>query len=145
MIWHIEYYDELWRCSAKGPQKDPGSEYESILFEDFIIPAMRRFCFQQADYALEKHGLRVDVWSRIKLARAIGAALQKSSKILAREAEGTYDENPPITYPALKHKIDVDNKKLSFSAALDQWKLERFRFNLVHILRLRRSWRTRRA
>lgn len=50
--------------------------------------SMRLRCFQKADEILVHHGLVVDEWSRLKLARAAGAALQRASLTLARAAQG---------------------------------------------------------
>lgn len=51
---------------------------------------MREFCFAQADNGLAHHGMTVDDFSRLKLARAMGAAFQRASLTISELAEGRY-------------------------------------------------------
>ena len=49
---------------------------------------MREFCFIQADNCLTHHGLATNDFSRVKLAKAIGAAFRRASLTLMDLAEG---------------------------------------------------------
>ena len=78
VLWHPELYDELWTA----PGYDPESAGDTIPITDFFYSSMRRICFQQAEVVAREDGLRLDDWSQAKLAKAIGAALQRASLVL---------------------------------------------------------------
>jgi integrase len=56
---------------------------------------MQGWCEQLARECLAKHGLIVDDESQLKLAKAIGAAVQRASLVLARFAEGDFSQVEP--------------------------------------------------
>ena len=84
-IWQTHLYDDLWADEPPDPQLAPG-EIGSISIDTLTVRALRGFCFQQADFGLAEHGVRVDEQSRVKLAKAIAAAFQRASVVLEREA-----------------------------------------------------------
>jgi len=89
-LWHTELFGELWTV-APLPEREPEpGQPGEMPIENILLPAMRQFCFQQADFGLAEHGLRVDAESRFRLAKAIGAALQRASIVLEREAKGIF-------------------------------------------------------
>lgn len=51
---------------------------------------MCEFCFAQADNGFAHHGMTVDDFSRLKLAKAMGAAFQRASSTISELAEGRY-------------------------------------------------------
>jgi hypothetical protein len=82
-------YGDLWADDPPEPELEPG-EVGSISIDTLTVRAMRGFCFQQADFGLAEHGIRVDEESRRKLAKAVGAAFQRASVVLEREAHGIF-------------------------------------------------------
>ena len=91
--WRAWYRDNpsehLWAEEGPEPELEPG-EVGSIAMDTLTVRAMREFCFQQADFGLAEHGIRVDEQSRVKLAKAIAAAFQRASVVLEREAHGIF-------------------------------------------------------
>lgn len=68
--------------------------------DNLLVKAMREFCFVQADNGLEHHGMVVDEFSRLKLAKALGAAFQRASLTLEDLAEGrVLAEELPLPSP----------------------------------------------
>ena len=88
-IWHTRLYDRLWAEGPPNPELEPG-QIGSLSIDTLTVRAMRGFCFQQADFGLAEHGTRVDEESRRKLAKAVGAAFQRASVVLEREAHGIF-------------------------------------------------------
>jgi hypothetical protein len=89
-LWHTELFEELW-TAAPLPEREPEPGQPGELpIENVFLRSMRQFCFQQADFGLDEHGLRVDAWSRFRLAKAIGAALQRASIVLECESRGVF-------------------------------------------------------
>jgi integrase len=90
VLWHSEYYHEMWTFTPL-PEKEskPGKPGERP-YENIIIPAMRRFCLVQADYALEHFGYDKNEWNRLVVAKAHAAALQRADSVLKRMAEGYF-------------------------------------------------------
>ena len=94
--WHADLYPTLWTAvplpEAEGQAGVPGTMPITNLF----YRSMRHRCFEEADRILACHGLAVDEWSRTKLARAVGVALQRASLALGRAAQGeiVLDDTP---------------------------------------------------
>jgi hypothetical protein len=91
LLWQTEWYDQLWRGPSYPALTDQQDANDDIPIDVIVVSAMRRFCFEQADLGLLELGLRVDDYSRDRLARAVGDALQRASLVLARLSEG-YDD-----------------------------------------------------
>ena len=89
--WHVDLYYRLWTAAPLDFDVARSEKARrDTLHDDIKIDLMRRFCARLADNCLRSDGLAVDPVSRKKLERAIGAALQRASKLLKRQSEG-YD------------------------------------------------------
>lgn len=99
--WRTELYATLWTAEPLPEvEAQPGIPGE-VPITNILYRSMRLRCFQKADDILARHGYLVDEWSRLKLARAIGAALQRASLTLGRAAQGEIVlEIPPASDPA---------------------------------------------
>lgn len=80
--WHPHLFSGLW--THLSPPSEPGT----VALDAVLLNAMRTFCLVQADNGLTHHGLVVDEHSRLKLAKAIGAAFQRASLTLADLSAG---------------------------------------------------------
>ncbi|MCJ2100014.1 DUF6538 domain-containing protein [Methylobacterium sp. E-046] len=91
--WYPECYDQLSLAQPYDSADDElveGENGELIhgrRLDAIQVEAMRRFALAQANYVLDAHGLRVDILSHLKQAKACAIALQAASIILARSAE----------------------------------------------------------
>ena len=95
--WQTALYDDLW---TRAVEELHGVPVKTICIDDLMLSGMRRLCREQADNILAHHGLKVDEDSHHKLARAVGAAFQRSSLTLGRAAAGEIILDPPPDEPA---------------------------------------------
>lgn len=98
--WHTHLYPTLWTAAPLpevAPQEGvPGERPITNVF----YRSMRRRCFEEADNLLIRHGFVVDDWGRSKLARAVGAALQRASLTIGRAAQGEISLDVPPEHPS---------------------------------------------
>ncbi|WP_375454386.1 tyrosine-type recombinase/integrase [uncultured Methylobacterium sp.] len=84
-------------------------------------------CLEQADSLIEKHGLIIDSWGRFKLAKAVGACLQRASLVLKDEAEGKFLHDIGMT-PArtsARPTAKLRSHHFTFEELLEDWNIER--------------------
>jgi hypothetical protein len=89
-FWPVSLGEKLW---APLPSWDLKASFEANLLAGFTEECLRaqkleRWWLSSADECLAARGLVVDESSRLKLAKAIGAAVQRASLTLARLARG---------------------------------------------------------
>ena len=89
-VWPIELGENLW---APAPPLDCAVPFSELLLrgldkDTLKRDELKRRCCGTADECLAAHGLIVDDDSRLKLAKAIAAAMQRASLTLARLARG---------------------------------------------------------
>jgi integrase len=98
VFWPVELGEKVW---APSPPWDPNTPYldhlRATLKDDLKAQELRGWCLRQADQCLAGHGLVVDESSRLKLAKAIAAAIQRASLTLARLARGEVSPELGIT------------------------------------------------
>jgi integrase len=90
MDWPIELGENLW---APAPLLDRAVPLSELLLLGLDKDTLKRDelkggCYGTADECLAAHGLVVDDGSRLKLAKAIAAAMQRASLTLARLGRG---------------------------------------------------------
>jgi integrase len=90
--WPIELGENLW---ASAPAPDRAVTFSELLLLGLDKDTLKRDelksrCYGTADECLAAHGLVVDKDSRLKLAKAIAAAMQRASLTLARWARGEH-------------------------------------------------------
>lgn len=131
-VWFTEFYGRLWTHVPELPDPDEADkgEQRTVAVDDIVITNMRRLCLKQADYAAEAHGLTIDDYSHLRLAKAIGAALQRASLVLEREAQGIYVDprqsvsgNAAVSVPS--PHAPTASTPLTFDVLLASWKHEK--------------------
>lgn len=95
VLWHPEIYDGLWSryplAETEGEDGVPGiadSVPGIIPVENAFWRSMRGFCIDEAKGLLLSNGFDDDPWSLHKLARAVGAAMQRASLRLQALEQG---------------------------------------------------------
>jgi len=97
----------------------------------FKIMELEKWCLEHADGLIHTRGLLIDETGRARLAKAIGAAVQRASVTLDRYARGE-EEPEPIRTAALPDKarshqlpISGSGKSLRFDELMAGWALEK--------------------
>jgi hypothetical protein len=100
LLWHPEHYSALWTfIPLHEEQAEPGKPGTRPI-ENIFVPAMRRFCLEQADNALEHFGFEASYWNRLVVAKAIATATQRAHFVLKRQSEGVFDPGDEPALPA---------------------------------------------
>ncbi|AWN38927.1 DUF6538 domain-containing protein [Methylobacterium radiodurans] len=94
--WRTELYATLWTAEPLPEIEAQPGVPGAVPITNIFYRSMRLRCFQEADSILSRNGFVVDEWSRLKLARAIGAALQRASLTLGRAAQGEIVHNDAL-------------------------------------------------
>ena len=94
--WHADLYPTLWTAVPLPETEAQPGVPGTVPITNLFYRSMRHRCFEEADGVLARNGLVVDEWSRTKLARAVGVALQRASVTLGRAAQGeiVVDDSP---------------------------------------------------
>ncbi|WP_246685316.1 site-specific integrase [Methylobacterium sp. WL103] len=94
--WHTDLYPTLWTAVPLPETEAQPGVTGTVPITNLFYRSMRHRCFAEADRILARNGLVVDEWSRTKLARAVGVALQRASLTLGRAAQGEIglDDSP---------------------------------------------------
>ncbi|WP_309500898.1 MULTISPECIES: DUF6538 domain-containing protein [Bradyrhizobium] len=96
--------------------------------DSYKIARMEQACLEAADGYLSARGLSDDWQNRQTMARAIGAAIQRASLVLARLTKGeTLPEFPFPNFSVLPGSATprAPQRAVSFQDLLDGWKAER--------------------
>jgi integrase len=119
VLWHPEYYAEMWTFTPLPEEEPRPGKPGKRPYENIIIPAMRRFCLVQADYALEQFGYEKNEWNRFIVGKAHAAALQRADSVLKRMAEGIFDagDAPPDPRDSLNASITAASTSRSATCA----------------------------
>lgn len=122
--WPTSLADRMWLPLPPLKHKADGSIDISALDPNVtIVRDMENFCREKADESLSKQGFVVDQASQLKLAKAIGYALQRAGQTLAEYAKGNYGFNANA---AASPKGDNDGRKPQpFNRLIEGWKAER--------------------
>jgi hypothetical protein len=90
--------------------------------------SLQRWCFDIADQVLTKAGLTVDERSRIKLAKAVSAAVQRASLTLERYVKGEPESiaaGPPAGLIGGNAPAGLIAKPVSLEGLADEWAAEK--------------------
>jgi integrase len=110
--WDAKLYDQLWT----GAGYDCEREYpDGIPSSALMLSGMRAFCNAQADNAIEHYRLNVDDFDRSKILRAVGAAVQRASLVLEREALGIFASDSDSSLLAGPPYVASPNQSSSFT------------------------------
>ena len=94
--WRADLHATLWTAALlpeiEAQPKVPGT----LPITNIFYRSMRLRCFEEADSILASHGFVVDGWSQLKMARAVGTALQRASLTLGRAARGEIVLDDPL-------------------------------------------------
>jgi hypothetical protein len=139
VLWQPDYYAMLWTFTPLPEVEPQPGVLGSRPIENIIIPAMRKFCLVQADYALEHYDFENNEWNRLIVAKAHAAALQRAHFALKRLAEGIFEpgDAPPDPRQAIEAPAPAlvkepaagcvirprkaDHKRLSLTGLLEGW------------------------
>jgi integrase len=125
LLWHHDRYGELWTSPGYDPK--PGSS-DPVPITQIFFSEMRRACFDKADHIAQARGLILDHWGRFTLAKAVGAAFQRASLVLADEANGIYQPgaaNTPHLGSVPSTPDAPPGQPFTFEMLLEEWKRER--------------------
>lgn len=136
VFWQTDLFDRLWRQPERpvvnllNPDDSSALELNALLPpEEMAARRLEEWCFDEADDYLAIHELDVDEDSRLRLAKAIAAAVQRASLQLARWAKGELntlpsqnsfgssaglsnhaDKHPPVTFEELLQGWSAERK-----------------------------------
>lgn len=130
--WDIGVGDRLFGPPPTREEKDAARaqsfDFSSPEPELYKIARMEQACLEAAGGYLTAHGLSEDWQNRRTMARAIAAAIQRASRVLAKLARG--EAVPEFPFPNLSVSsgpaiIRPPQRAVSFQNLLDGWKAER--------------------
>jgi integrase len=127
-VWDTELGPRLFLPPKPLP---PDQSYDASFFLDFDKDAFRRgeleaWCTGGAEECLAAQGLKVDDQSRLRLAKAIAAAVQRASMTLARLAKGEMIESTFFSAGAGAPPIaPASQKPVPFESLIKGWASER--------------------
>lgn len=131
-FWRTDLFEKLWKNpprmfdanGAPAMGKITGAQVR----ERMAAQEREAWCLREADEVLALHDLIVDEESRLKLAKAIAAAVQRASIALQQQARGEFTTSPSrgadggegITSNHPKHSRPVD-----LAGLFEEWAAER--------------------
>ena len=131
MFWPTHLYEHLWpdlnaslRILSPGesppPQPIPHPEWQRL-------HKLERWCLDHADDLIAIHELTVDEDDRLRLAKAVGSAIQRASLLLAQFAEGDFRDDPAVRPAAAPAKPETASARppVTFDVLLKGWAAER--------------------
>jgi integrase len=118
--WCIKVGGKLW---APPEPIDPNTFWIDADLSKLI--ELEAWCERSADECLKLHGLLVDQFSREKLAKAIGAAVQRASVRLAALARGEESEQPQFARVGGDALRSSRGSTVSFEKLLQGWAAEK--------------------
>ncbi|WP_449409883.1 DUF6538 domain-containing protein [Methylobacterium komagatae] len=128
-FWPTELYADLWN-ETSGSQRfltfteaQPASQAPTV--EDQRRERLRAWCLDQADDILALRDLNVDEASRLRLARAVGVAVQRASIALQRLALGETWEAQFIPAERTASAAMSARKTVTFDEVLKGWENEK--------------------
>lgn len=145
-FWPTDIYADLWRETPAWQQlmtlAEAGSPAHALPELDQRRARLRTWCLDQADDILALRDLNVDEASRLRLAQAVGAAVQRASLTLQRLALGeTWDaqftsaERPALAATSARKTVTFDevlkgweNEKKPAAKTVYEWSREVRRF-----------------
>ncbi|WP_369528365.1 DUF6538 domain-containing protein [Bradyrhizobium diazoefficiens] len=128
--WDIAAGDLLFGTPLTREERN--ASHERVLngspeFPRDKIFRMEQACLESADGYLKAHGIFEDWQNRRTMARAIGAAIQRASLLLAKLARG--ENIPELPFPNLPVSpvsgVSRSSQPVSFQRLLDGWAAER--------------------
>jgi hypothetical protein len=93
VFWPTRLFGKLWAPPEPVNFLDPERAYR---FDPdwYTVRTLEQWCSERTTECLKQHGLVVDEDSRLKLAKAIAAAVQRASLTLARYAQAIFRRTP---------------------------------------------------
>lgn len=131
-FWPTDLYDELWAEPPAVSLLGEGAEGQALAqvpsrddLKALRLSRLRGWCFEQADDLLAVRDWTADEESRLRLARAIAAAVQRASLTLQRLARG---EGGDLEVPSAASQggpPSVARKAVPFAELLKGWEAEK--------------------
>lgn len=127
-FWSVTLGKQLWASL----QIDPATLLSENWLSSFDADGMRirqleDWCRQCADQILTTHGLIVDEVGRLRLAKAVSAAMQRASLALAQQADGNYAGLPaPVPFEQQPVPATISARKsVTFDDLVKGWAAEK--------------------
>ena len=128
-FWPTELYADLWSETATWQQflnlTEEQSASHALSIEDQRRERLRAWCLDQADDILALRDMHVDEASRLRLARAVGAAVQRASLALQRLALGETLDAQVTPVERMTPATPTARKTVTFDELLKGWEKER--------------------
>jgi len=116
--WRTDLYDKLWL--------DQLAFIERVESENVVaVKEMERFCRSEAETYLLVKDLEVDEASKARLEKAIAAATQRASVVLAKWSQGDFTETLVPARLADDPRSKPDKAPLTFEFLFEGWAAER--------------------
>ncbi|WP_458437498.1 DUF6538 domain-containing protein [Methylorubrum extorquens] len=127
-FWRTDLAHKLWAALAAVDAQTvlDGFLHGSIDPDRQSVREMKAWCEQTAERLLETRGLIVDEVGRVRLAKAVSAAVQRASLALSRYAQGEFDGTPVVANtqaPSLARSNE--QKAISFEDLVKGWSAEK--------------------
>ena len=129
VFWPTRLFGKLWAPPEPVNFLDPERAYR---FDPdwYTVRTLEQWCSERTNECLKQHGLVVDEDSRLKLAKAIAAAVQRASLTLARYAQGDFQEDTGDSAASQVRARDRDprlgdEKPVRFDNLVNGWASER--------------------
>ncbi|WP_238296961.1 site-specific integrase [Methylobacterium soli] len=148
-FWRVDVADKLWAPRPRGfwSRPDLGGRLSREIEEHNASgrSPMEDWCLRQAAGLLKRQGLQVEEDDRLKVAKAIAAAVQRASLMLRRYARGEIVELAPETPAhtashAVQPSSEKDEPPLTFTSLITGWAAEtdpreRTKYEWTNVLR----------
>lgn len=128
-FWPTELYADLWNETAASQQflilTEAQPTSHALSMEEQRRERLRAWCLEQADDILALRDMHVDEVSRLRLARAVGAAVQRASLALQRLALGETSDAQFTPVERMTPATPTARKTVTFDELLKGWEKER--------------------
>jgi integrase len=129
-FWRTDLAERLWIPRTFDPNAKRADLLQAYLSPNRQrLEDMERWCLQLADECLAARGLVVDDHSRLRLAKAMGAAVQRANLALARFAQGDFSSAAPPGTPStmltMSAPVRAAESPLPFDTVIQGWAAER--------------------
>lgn len=128
-FWCPRVGEKLWRfepidLNRLDPTRDGAAEFFRMDPDFLKRVQLQEWCLTEADACLKLHGLIVDQVSREKLAKAVGAAVQRASVQLASMARGEFGA-PNSSTPVQQLRQPNGAGAVSLEKLVEGWAAEK--------------------
>lgn len=130
-FWRVDLYDRLWKLAVRSDTaRASGTGIMLDSPDDLAARTLERWCLDEAETLIIVKDLVIDEPSRLKLAKALAAAVQRASQRLALMAQGHYEgvqghSTPAAAPSAPQAHVAAPTAAVSFQSLFDGWAAEK--------------------